>query len=64
MQVAGQSFRTHIKEAFKVPHLQFIVFKRFQILQVADMLAEESVFALSDAEAGLLLGPAGKDLCG
>ena len=62
MQVAGQRAGPDVKEPLKMADLLFIVFQGLEILQVADVLAQEGVSALAEAEAGLLLGPAGEDL--
>ena len=62
MQIAGQRAGADVKEPLKMADLLFIVFQGLEILQVADVLAQEGVFALAEAEACFLLGPAGENL--
>ena len=59
--VAYQQLGRNVKKALKVGDLRGIVLVGFHILQIADMLARESVAGLGEAEARLLLGSAGQD---
>ena len=48
MQVAGQCLWVNIEQTLKMVDLRFIVFQGLEILQVADMLTEEGMFALAE----------------
>ena len=61
MHIAGEGARHYIEQPFKMPYLLFVIFKRFKIFQVTYMLALKNIVLLRQAEARLLLRPAGED---
>ena len=60
MEVMNQGFRPEAKELFVDLNRRFKMFQRFQILHIADVLAEKGVSILCKTERILQLGAAGE----
>ena len=60
VQIAGERRRTDIEQTLEMGDLLLVVFQRLEVFEVSDVLAGEHVVPLRQAEARLLLGPAGE----
>ena len=61
VQVTGDQGRFNIKQMLEMGDLLGIILQGLHILQIANVLAGKNIASLGQAEAGLLLRPAGQN---